>query len=180
VLASGGLGFWFSRTDPAATAAPAAPVGVVPGTASATSATSAASDTTTTNAATPTAGNSAGSPVPTTPVPTTAATVPGAPITINGQSFHNDYGDVQVQATFGPDGAITAVDAVQVPYRDGKSVRINGVAVPRLNSEALSAQSANIDTVTGATYTSIGYEQSLQSAIDLAVANGIPVASGTA
>jgi uncharacterized protein with FMN-binding domain len=42
------------------------------------------------------------------------------------------------------------------------------MAVPRLNQEAVSAQSANIDAVSGATYTSTGYKQSLQSALDKA------------
>ena len=64
---------------------------------------------------------------------------------------------------------------MQVPFSDEKSVRINDRAVPRLNSEAITAQSATVDTVSGATYTSVGYQQSLQSAIDIAVANGVPV-----
>ncbi|MEU5265510.1 FMN-binding protein, partial [Amycolatopsis sp. NPDC021455] len=46
--------------------------------------------------------------------------------------------------------------------------RINSTAVPALNQETLQAQSARIDTVSGATYTSEGYQQSLQSAIDQA------------
>jgi uncharacterized protein with FMN-binding domain len=59
------------------------------------------------------------------------------------------------------------------PDGDGKSVGINDRAVPVLDSEALTAQSARVDTVSGATYTSRGYEQSLQSAIDAARAAGI-------
>ena len=62
---------------------------------------------------------------------------------------------------------------LQTPYRDGKSVRINERAVPELNSEALTAQSASVDTVSGATYTSTDYRRSLQSAIDAANAAGI-------
>ena len=96
---------------------------------------------------------------------------------VNGASFSNRYGDVQVQATFAADGSLANVDVLQVPYRDGKSVSINNYAVPRLNSEALTAQSANVHTVSGATYTTIGYEQSLQSAIDAARANGITTIS---
>jgi uncharacterized protein with FMN-binding domain len=82
-----------------------------------------------------------------------------------------------VQATFAADGTLVNVDVLEVPSRDGQSVRINDYAVPRLNSEALVAQSADVDTVSGATYTSIGYEQSLQSAIDVARANGITTMS---
>jgi uncharacterized protein with FMN-binding domain len=92
---------------------------------------------------------------------------------VNGNMYANKWGPVQVQATFGADGSLTAVDALQVPFADGKSVRINDRAVPVLNSEALVAQSSHVDTVSGATYTSIDYERSLQSAIDAARAAGI-------
>ena len=167
VLASGGLGLLFASTDPGATAAPAAPVGVVPAAASATPPAA-----TSPNASAPSTASGNAVDTPTAPVP--APTAPADTVTINGQSFRNKWGDVQVQATFDGAGTLTAVDAVQVPFRDGKSVRINDRAVPRLNSEALSAQSASIDTVSGATYTSLGYQQSLPSAIDIAVANGVP------
>jgi uncharacterized protein with FMN-binding domain len=78
-----------------------------------------------------------------------------------------------VQATFAADGSITSVDVVQAPSQDGRSAQISNYAIPRLNSEALTAQSANVHTISGATYTSNGYAQSLQSAIDVARANGI-------
>ncbi|MGW2830736.1 FMN-binding protein [Streptomyces sp. NPDC001286] len=58
--------------------------------------------------------------------------------------------------------------AVQYPDGAGRSRDINAAAVPKLNQETLQAQSANIDTVSGATYTSGGYKQSLQSALDKA------------
>ena len=61
---------------------------------------------------------------------------------------------------------ITAVDTVQSPDRDGRDIEINNQALPILEQEVLSSQSANIDTVSGATYTSEGYIQSVQSAID--------------
>jgi uncharacterized protein with FMN-binding domain len=109
----------------------------------------------------------------TTNPPTTVAT----PTVVNGGVFHNKWGDVQVQATFAADGSIIDVAALQTPTRDGKSVRINDRAVPRLNSEALTIQSANVDTVSGATYTSTDYRRSLQSAIDAAVDAGIVVAT---
>jgi uncharacterized protein with FMN-binding domain len=96
---------------------------------------------------------------------------------VNGTAFSNRYGNVQVQATFAPDGTITNIDVIQVPSRDRESVQINNYAIPRLNSEALTAQSANVHSVSGATYTSNGYAQSLQSAIDVARANGITTIS---
>lgn len=92
---------------------------------------------------------------------------------VNGDLYTNRWGPVQVQATFAVDGSLASVDAVQTPFRDGQSVRINDRAVPALNSEALGTQSAQVDTVSGATYTSVDYRHSLQSAIDAARAAGI-------
>ena len=65
-------------------------------------------------------------------------------------------------------GTITAADAVQVPSGNSRDEEINAVAVPILNQEVVAAQSAKIDTVSGATVTSDGYLASLQSAIDQA------------
>ena len=65
-------------------------------------------------------------------------------------------------------GKITDVQAVQVPQSDGKSVAISNFAVPQLRQSALTKQSANVDAVSGATYTSAGYRQALQSALDKA------------
>lgn len=87
--------------------------------------------------------------------------------TYTGGVADANYGPVQVQITVA-NGKITAVDAVQYPNGDGHSQRINSYAVPTLNSEALAAQSAQIDSVSGATYTSDAYVQSLQSALDAA------------
>ena len=67
-------------------------------------------------------------------------------------------------------GQISNVVTLQSPTKDRKSVGINQRATPTLNSEVLSAQSADIDTVSGATYTSDSYKTSLQSAIDQAKA----------
>jgi uncharacterized protein with FMN-binding domain len=77
------------------------------------------------------------------------------------------YGNVQVQITV-KDGKITAADVLQVPMNDRRDQMINSSAVPLYNQEAVSAQSAQIDVVSGATYTWDGYTQSLQSAIDQA------------
>ena len=97
--------------------------------------------------------------------------------TVQGAVFQNRWGNVQVEATFGPDGSLIDVATLQTPYVDGKSVRINDYAVPVLNSEALTAQSAQVDTVSGATYTSNDYRRSLQSAIDTARAAGVTTAA---
>jgi uncharacterized protein with FMN-binding domain len=84
-----------------------------------------------------------------------------------GSTVNTKWGPVQVQVTISG-GKITDVAALQYPNDRGKSVAINAQALPILQSEALTAQSASINTVSGATYTSDGYTQSLQSALDLA------------
>ena len=89
----------------------------------------------------------------------------------DGDTIDTRYGPVQVQAQV-QDGSLVAVAVMQYPDEDGKSVRINQRALPELQSEALAAQSAQVDTVSGATYTSDAYVKSLQSAIDEARAAG--------
>jgi uncharacterized protein with FMN-binding domain len=63
-------------------------------------------------------------------------------------------------------GKLTAVEVLQVPGDNPKDQQINDYAVPVLKQETLTAQSASIDSVSGATYTSDGYITSLQSALD--------------
>jgi uncharacterized protein with FMN-binding domain len=87
--------------------------------------------------------------------------------TYDGDAVGTQYGDVQVQITVAG-GKITAAQVLQVPWNDHRDQEINSYAVPVLNSEVVQAQSANIDMVSGATFTSDGYIQSLQSAIDQA------------
>ena len=65
-------------------------------------------------------------------------------------------------------GKITAAQAVQYPNGNGRDAEINSYALPVLSQEAVQQQSAQIDTVSGATVTSDGYLQSLQSALDQA------------
>lgn len=84
-----------------------------------------------------------------------------------GAAASTRYGDVQVKITV-TDGKITKSEVTQVPWNNGHDQRINGAAVPILNQETLDAQSADIDMVSGATFTSQGYIESLQSAIDQA------------
>lgn len=87
--------------------------------------------------------------------------------TVTGEAAQTRYGPVQVRVTV-KDGRITDITAVTYPQNNPKDQQINSFAIPRLTSEALSAQSADVDTVSGATYTSEGYRQSLQSALDSA------------
>lgn len=104
-------------------------------------------------------------PVPSaSPAPSAAA---GAGGTFTGDAVDTRYGPVQVQITVSG-GRITAAQTLQVPQESSRDVRINSAAVPILNDETVQAQSAQIDTVSGATYTSEGYTRSLQSAIDAA------------
>ncbi len=70
-------------------------------------------------------------------------------------------------------GQITSVSALQLPT-GGRSGQISNYVEPILSSEALTAQSANIDIVSGATYTSEAYAQSLQSALDQAAVSITP------
>ncbi|MEU9353850.1 FMN-binding protein [Streptomyces griseoloalbus] len=90
--------------------------------------------------------------------------------TVTGDAARTRYGAVQVRLTVSG-GKITRAEAVRAP-EGGRSDRITSDAVPRLNQAAVSAQSAEIDAVSGATYTSSGYKKSLQSALDKARAAG--------
>jgi uncharacterized protein with FMN-binding domain len=87
--------------------------------------------------------------------------------TVTGDVASTRWGPVQVQLTIAG-GRITDVEVVQYPDDNGKDRQINARALPTLIRETLSAQSDNIDMVSGATVTSDGYVQSLQSALDKA------------
>ncbi|MFE9652216.1 FMN-binding protein [Micromonospora sp. NPDC006431] len=87
--------------------------------------------------------------------------------TVTGSVAQTRWGPVQVRITVSG-GKITDVRTVQVPDGNRRDQEINDYAVPVLRQEALAAQSARIDTVSGATVTSDGYRESLQSAIDAA------------
>jgi uncharacterized protein with FMN-binding domain len=86
--------------------------------------------------------------------------------TVTGSVAQTQYGAVQVRITVSG-GKITKSEAVQAP-KGGLSDQKTALAVPRLNQEAVAAGNADIDAVSGATYTSTGYKQSLQSALDKA------------
>ncbi|MFC9509073.1 FMN-binding protein, partial [Streptomyces sp. NPDC057002] len=89
---------------------------------------------------------------------------------VTGDAQQTQYGPVQVRVTVAG-GKITKAEAVQAP-KGGRSDQITASSVPRLNQAAVAAQSAEIDAVSGATYTSAGYKKSLQSALDKAKAAG--------
>ena len=89
------------------------------------------------------------------------------PRTIDGGVANTQYGNVQVAITV-TGSHITDVTALHLTDSSGHSARISAYAAPILRKEALSKQSAQIDMVSGATYTSEAYQQSLQSAIDAA------------
>lgn len=106
---------------------------------------------------------------PTTSSGTTAAKASTSTYTgtVTGATADTRWGPVQVRVTLAS-GRITAVDVVQQPDGNRKDQEINADAVPQLVSNTLEAQSARIDMVSGATVTSDGYVQSLQSALDRA------------
>ena len=85
---------------------------------------------------------------------------------VTGDAVDTRFGTVQVQVTV-EGGTIVDVTALQLPT-GGRDSQVSAYAEPILRSEALQAGSASIDTVSGATYTSMGYIQSLQSALDSA------------
>lgn len=91
----------------------------------------------------------------------------GAATTVTGSVAQTEWGPVQVQITVA-DGRITDVAVVQYPSENGKDQQINARALPVLINETISAQSASIDMVSGATITSRGYLRSLQNALDQA------------
>ena len=84
-----------------------------------------------------------------------------------GQDFQNQFGDTQVKVTISG-GKVTDVQALQLPYDRQRSAEISQYAAPQLHDEVLQAQSAQIDSLSGATYTSDSYAQSVQSALDQA------------
>ncbi len=158
----------------------AAPAGVVAGPTSATSGppspAPAASPATRTTAAPhaaattapPRATTAAHAPVATTAPRRTATAAPHptpTTVTVNGVPADTRYGPVQVQITV-TNGRIVRADAIDYPQGSSRDQEINSQAIPQLDQETLQAQSATIDTVSGATYTSDGYRQSLQSALD--------------
>src|SRR5450830_1905448 len=100
--------------------------------------------------------------------PTAAAPAAAAKSgTFTGATAQTRWGPVQVQIVVA-NGKITSSQAVRYPTGNGNDAQINAYAIAQLNSEAVAANSAKIDMISGATVTSGGYLQSLQNAIDQA------------
>jgi uncharacterized protein with FMN-binding domain len=101
--------------------------------------------------------------------PGTTASSGGTKVTktYTGSTAGTRWGDVQVTITVSG-GKITDVQVPVYPNGNGRDQEINAYALPTLTQETLQAQSADIQTVSGATVTSDGYLQSLQSALDAA------------
>jgi uncharacterized protein with FMN-binding domain len=98
-----------------------------------------------------------------------AASSPGSGVsgTFTGQAVDAFYGLVQVRVTVSG-GRVVDVQPLQLPNDRARSAYISQVAGPMLRTEALQAQSARIDIISGATYTSQGYSQSLETALQQA------------
>jgi len=102
--------------------------------------------------------------------PTRAASTKPAARTVTGSLATDQYGQLQVKLTI-RNGRITRVGFSTFIANDGHSVQIDQTAAPVLIRETIAAQSAHIQGVSGATYTSDAYQQSLQAAIDKAGLN---------
>jgi uncharacterized protein with FMN-binding domain len=96
---------------------------------------------------------------------------PSGPTAINGtftgSDVPNRFGDVVVRVVIS-NGHISDVQAVTLPTDRAESAYISSVVGPMLRTETLQAQSANIDIISGATYTSQSYAQSLETALQQA------------
>ncbi len=92
---------------------------------------------------------------------------PAGATTYDGAVASTRWGDVQVRITV-TNGTLTASEAIAYQNGNGHDQQINAYAIPILNQAAVAAQSAKISMVSGATVTSQGYVQSLQSALDKA------------
>lgn len=103
------------------------------------------------------------------PAPTATATTQPPPVyrsgTVTGDAARTDYGVVRVRVTVARH-EIVNVEAIELPHGNPTDLRLSQPAARTLERWVLHAQSADVDTVSGATYTSIGYLKSLQSALD--------------
>src|SRR5438128_956158 len=120
----------------------------------------------TATAAGATTGDDAAAPTGTTSSAAAGSTGSGSGTsTYKGSVAQTRWGPVQVSITV-TNGKITSVSVPTYPHGNGRDQEINAYALPILRQETTSAQSADIDTVSGATVTSNGYKQSLQAALD--------------
>lgn len=111
----------------------------------------------------------------TLPLPSVAISTPATPSpsppphyrtgTITGPRVHTDYGYVRVKVR-AAHGRIVRVVALELPHMTPVDVQLSRPAANELAREVVRTQRADVDTVSGATYTSEGYLSSLQSALD--------------
>ena len=95
----------------------------------------------------------------------TGAGSASTPSTATGSVESTPYGDVEVKVTVAG-SRITDVESLELPEDEPRSQSLSSFAGPELADQVISAQSAQIDGVSGATYTSQAYEESVQSALD--------------
>ncbi len=100
------------------------------------------------------------------PEPTPSTEAAPATATYTGDAYPTRWGSIQVAATV-TDGVLTDISFVSLP-QDSRSLRINQWAAPALVEEALAIQSADVDTISGATFTSEGFRYSLLSILEQA------------
>lgn len=112
-------------------------------------------------------GTSSGSATSTDASAPVAEEPAGVTGTFAGSVVQTRFGPMQVSVTI-DNGTITEVTPLQLTNDDRKSVAISNRAAPILRDEVLAAQSASVANVSGATYTTQGYLQSLQAALDAA------------
>jgi uncharacterized protein with FMN-binding domain len=94
-----------------------------------------------------------------------ASPLPAGARAIDGNVTDTVYGPVQVQVVV-QNQKITGVNILEQPSSTVHDLQLGQMAFPKLISETLTAQSAHVDSVSGASYTSAGYIKSLQSALD--------------
>jgi uncharacterized protein with FMN-binding domain len=87
--------------------------------------------------------------------------------TATGTLVSNPYESFQVRVTVA-DTTITKVEILQLATKDKRSQQVTAAALPKLQQATISANSADVDTVSGATFTTKSYQESLQSALDKA------------
>jgi uncharacterized protein with FMN-binding domain len=154
-------------TTSPSSAATATPVAPAPS-ASASASASAAPAPSTSASAAPAPSASASASASAAPAPSESASTAGAVDgTYTGSAVNTRYGPAQVQVVIAG-GQISDVIVLQRQQNDQKSNQISSRAVPTLRQQVLTAQSANVAGVSGATYTSASYLQSVQSALDAA------------
>lgn len=108
-------------------------------------------------------GSTQSDPAPADPAP--AAGDCGTATATTGDPAMTPWGPVRVQMELASDGTVCSVRAIAYPDSDRKSSQINARAIPILDSQA-AEQGVEFDALTGATYTSEAYRESMQSVLD--------------